>query len=84
LLPDGDGAAAKGKRAKSDALAGGGESPRAETAANGTAAGSGSGGQASAQATTVRAQILVGQGLLQQDLRFVAAARKLGRGLQDG
>jgi hypothetical protein len=82
LLPDGDGAAAKGKRAKSDALAGGGESPRAETAANGAAAGSG--GQASAQATTVRAQILVGQGLLQQDLRFVAAARKLGRGLQDG
>jgi hypothetical protein len=32
----------------------------------------------------VRAQILAGQSLLEQDLRFVNATRKLGRGLQDG
>lgn len=56
---------------------------RAATGVAGSAS-AGSGTAAVTSAAPVRAQILAGQSLLEQDLRFVTATRKLGRGLQDG
>jgi len=64
------------KKVAMEATSASGTAP-GSTAASGTAA-------TVASAAPVRAQILAGQSLLEQDLRFVTATRKLGRGLQDG
>jgi len=66
-----------------DGAGDGSESSRPAPKSNKKAGASAPAEEASAVAP-VRAQILAGQSLLEQDLRFVNATRKLGRGLQDG
>ena len=73
LVSEEDAAAAKGaKRAK------------LSCSSSNDAAGSARPAAVAAHAPTLHAQILSGQSALAQDLRFVSATRKLGRGLQDG